>query len=166
MKAGLFLQDVQPVGGEKKTHAAEEIINRVGTDFSAVIYIGDSITDVECFRLIKQNGGLTISFNGNKYAVREAEIAVISSNALPMAAIARIFANHGREAVYKLVDQWEPEKLREFDINSTLIDNINHFASSGFFKTTLINEENLADISSESSSFRKLVRGEEIGNLG
>ena len=41
-----------------------------------VMYVGDSITDVEAFKLVRDNGGLTVSFNGNSYAVKNAEVAV------------------------------------------------------------------------------------------
>lgn len=166
MELGVFLSDVKPVGGDKKVAAAEEIVDRVGIDLSEVVYIGDSITDVECFRLVRQSGGLTISFNGNEYAVREAEIAIISTNALPMAVIAQVFAKFGHKSVIKLVDHWEPKKLLELQVNSKLINKIIQSTSLEFLKISLIEEDNIEKLSKESSSFRKHVRGEEIGKLG
>jgi len=32
------------------------------------MYVGDSITDAEAFRLMRDAGGLAVSFNGNGYA--------------------------------------------------------------------------------------------------
>jgi energy-converting hydrogenase A subunit R len=166
MESGMFLDDVKPVGGDEKANATEKIADRVGTDLSEVIYFGDSITDVECFRLVRQSGGLTISFNGNRYAVREAEVAIISSDTLSMAVIAQVFAKLGHRFVRKLVDHWEPKKLVEFQVNSKLANKIIQSTSSEFFKISLITEDNVEKLSRESSTFRSQVRGEEIGKLG
>lgn len=166
MESSKFLNDVKPVGGDEKAKAAEEIVDRIGTDLSEVIYIGDSITDVECFRLIKQNGGVTISFNGNEYAVREAEIAVISADALPLAVFAQVFEKLGHGSVYELANHWEHGKLTKLQIDPKLAGIVTQATPSEFFKISLITEENAETLAKESSLFRKQVRGEEIGKLG
>ena len=72
---------------------------------SNVMYVGDSITDVEAFKLVRDNGGLTVSFNGNQYAVKNAEVAVLSENSITTAIIADLFCNLGkREALQVLRD--------------------------------------------------------------
>ncbi len=90
-----LLMSVDPVGGVEKANAVEKITMMQGCCLQDVMYVGDSITDVEAFRLVKKGGGLAVSFNGNNWAVKEAQIAVTASNALPTAFLAHMFLQHG-----------------------------------------------------------------------
>ena len=69
------LSEVSHVGGEQKAEAIRHI-TKLQRASCPVMYVGDSITDVEAFQLVRENGGLTVSFNGNNYAVKNAEVAV------------------------------------------------------------------------------------------
>jgi energy-converting hydrogenase A subunit R len=82
MDSGRMLGEVNPVGGSEKARAVQQIVRETGGDLSETIYFGDSITDIQPFRLVKDQGGLTVSFNGNSYAVREAEVAVLSEHTI------------------------------------------------------------------------------------
>ena len=62
--------------GNKKLNPSATQQNASGTSLADVMYVGDSITDVEAFKLVRDNGGLSVSFNGNSYAVKNAEVAV------------------------------------------------------------------------------------------
>lgn len=93
----LLLSQINPVGGREKALAIKKIIDRQGCTLGDVIYVGDSITDIDAFRLVKKGGGMAVSFNGNNWAVKEASLAVTASNALPTAFIAIMFLEHGIE---------------------------------------------------------------------
>ena len=97
MFVGKFLIDVVTVGGEQKAEAIRDVVKRLGADLADVMYVGDSITDVEAFKLVRANGGLTVSFNGNSYAVKNAEVAVLSESNLVTAVIADLFCRFGKE---------------------------------------------------------------------
>ena len=88
MFVGKFLTDIVTVGGEQKAEAIRNIAKRLGVELEDVMYVGDSITDVEAFKLVRDNGGLTVSFNGNGYAVKNAEVVVQSESNLVMAVMA------------------------------------------------------------------------------
>ncbi len=94
---------VNPVGGKEKAAAIETIIERRGCELKDVIYVGDSITDVDAFRLVRSGGGLAVSFNGNDWAVREASVAVTAFNAMPTAFIASLFLQGGIQALDSLL---------------------------------------------------------------
>ncbi len=91
MFVGKFLIDVVTVGGEQKAEAIRDAAKRLGVALEDVMYVGDSITDVEAFKLVRDNGGLTVSFNGNSYAVKNAEVAVQSESNLVTAVVADLF---------------------------------------------------------------------------
>jgi len=86
---------VNPIGGREKARAIEEIAASHEANLRDVIYVGDSITDVDAFRLVKSAGGMAVSFNGNDWAVREAAFAVTARTALPIGLLATMFLEKG-----------------------------------------------------------------------
>ncbi|MCL6642969.1 MAG: haloacid dehalogenase-like hydrolase [Candidatus Bipolaricaulota bacterium] len=91
MEIGRVLREVQPIGGPEKARALREISERTGISLARTIYVGDSITDVEALALVRQAGGLAVAFNGNRYALRAAELGCVSPDALILAEIAEAF---------------------------------------------------------------------------
>jgi len=170
MKSGRMLEEVCPVGGYEKAKAVQDIVKRLNNRLYNVFYVGDSITDVSPLQLVKGNGGLTVSFNGNKYAVREAEIAVLSSNTIVTMILAYTFKNYGKEATIKLTKEWSLPTIKKYvkhdlDFGYTPLKYL-ELAPEKLPQVELINDENRERLSKESSAFRKTVRGENIGRLG
>jgi energy-converting hydrogenase A subunit R len=131
------------------------------------MYVGDSITDVEAFQLVRENGGLTVSFNGNNYAVRHAEIAVLSENSIVTAIIADVFCNKGKQAALNLVENWNlPSLERNGVVSLSLLDHLFTLYPQTLPKVQIVTAENMEPLVNESSMFRKRVRGEAIGRLG
>lgn len=137
MEAGRLLREIQPVGGPEKARALHDSVQRTGIPLSRVIYVGDSITDVEALELVRHAGGLAIAFNGNSYALRAAELGCISPNASVLAHIAETFAHHGPDAVRTLT-------LKDAE----LADKIDE----AFIQ--------------RSEQMRRRLRGEQMGGLG
>jgi len=165
MKAGKMLKEVNPVGGFEKANAVKEIIKRVKVDLSEVIYVGDSITDVDSFRLVRNGGGLTVSFNGNQYAVREAEIAVLSPHTIIISILAEVFNKFGKERVLQLAENWSPSALKDV-CSSNLLNSLKILFPKDVPRVERITLDNVKRLMRESSIFRKTVRGEAIGKLG
>ncbi len=161
MSAGKLLEDVRPIGSRQKMEVLMKIRKRYGVSLDGLMYVGDSITDVEAFRKVRKARGLTVSFNGNHYAIREAEIAVISKSALVIALLAEVFAKRGREGVSDLAENW-PDAISEAskEISRRLL------AHKEAPKVTKITRKNMRGLIEESTSFRKNLRGQAIGSLG
>jgi len=132
---------------------------------SNVIYFGDSITDVDPFQLIREGGGLTVSFNGNQYAIREAEIAVMSHNTIIISILADLFRKIGREGIIRLAEEWSTSLLKEICEPSLLME-LQSLPRDKAPRVERITSENVNRLTRESSNFRKTVRGEAIGRLG
>jgi energy-converting hydrogenase A subunit R len=130
------------------------------------MYVGDSITDVEAFRFVRENGGLTVSFNGNHYAIRNAEIAILSENSTVTAVIADMFSRFGKKQALSLVENWNREALKKSPIDQTLLNSFFKLYPRELPKVKIITSENMEILEKESSKFRKKVRGEVIGRLG
>jgi energy-converting hydrogenase A subunit R len=162
MAVGKLLTDVTTVGGEEKAEAIRDAVKRHHADLSDVIYVGDSITDVEAFKLAKENGGLAISFNGNNYAVKNAEVTVISESNLVIAAIADLFIKLGRDKTLNAISPWSVKALKG-KVDERLLKQL---SSTPEPKVQIVTTENMDSLIKESSGFRKRVRGIAIGRLG
>jgi energy-converting hydrogenase A subunit R len=165
MECGKMLKEVNPIGGFEKAKAIEDIADKVGVKFSDVVYVGDSITDVQSFQLVRENGGLAVSFNGNNYAVREAEIAVLSNNTTVTSVLAEVFNRYGRKGVLELVRGWSYSTLEKY-CSPVLQSRMAHFYPKTLPKVEIITSANKERLMKESTAFRKTVRGEKVGGLG
>lgn len=133
------LEDVKVVDAKEKRRIMESYGER------KVIAIGDSISDVEMLRAARRKG-LAVSFNGNGYAVREANVIIVSETALSEAMIVDLFLSKGFEAV-KNYENSEHELLNEV-MGKTEI----YFEAS-------------EDVIEKSEKMRKRLRG-KVGELG
>jgi energy-converting hydrogenase A subunit R len=162
---GKFL-DIVTVGGEQKAESIRDAAKKLDATLGDVMYVGDSITDVEAFQLVREGGGLSVSFNGNNYAVRNAEVAVQSESNLVTAVLADVFCKQGKAAALKLVENWSPEALEQSGTDETLLSQFQTVTANGLPKVQIVTAENMDSIIKESSAFRKQVRGVSIGRLG
>ena len=166
MNLGRIFSEVAPVGGGQKAEAIEDAVERLHAPLSDVMYVGDSITDVEAFRLVRDNGGLTVSFNGNHYAVKNAEIAVLSENSIVTAIIADLFCKLGKQQTLQVLKNWDSKALRKSAVSQPLLDRFLALYPTALPKVQIVTAQNMETIVKESSEFRKKVRGEAIGRLG
>ena len=168
MKIGRDAHNISVVGGPEKAESIRKSLKRTGNNVSEVMYVGDSITDVQAFQLVKGAGGLAVSFNGNPYAIREAEVAVLSEHTVPSEVIAHVFNRHGREGVMGLLESGFANSWKFIDDEPSLLNRVDHLYESGLKepKVCLITDENRENLAEESSEFRKKVRTEMVGALG
>ncbi len=143
MDVGIFLREVNPVGGLEKAKACKLISEKLGIPLSHAFYTGDSITDMDAFSLVKSAGGITLSFNGNRYALKSAEFYALSNKGFIFKHLTEIFLEKGKEGIerHRSSEDYEfgkiPDVKEEFD-----------------------------KLVKKSEDFRKAVRGEVIGGLG
>ena len=151
--SGDLVAAVRPVGGGMKLAALEEIVAAEGVAGAGVMYVGDSITDAPPLAAVKAWGGVSLSFNGNGYALAAAELAAASPDAMVAAELAKAFAGGGRAGVEAAVRAWpkphggEPPTGRECT------------------RVGLVAEEPDA-LAEASAAARRSVRGERIARLG
>jgi len=163
---GRIFSEVNPVGGKEKAEAIKNVVQKLRVALADAMYVGDSITDAEAFRLVRENGGLAVSFNGNQYAIENAEIAVLAENNIVTAIIADVFSKFGKQQTLNLVENWSREALKKSPVNQTLLNSLFNLYPRELPKVKIITSENMEILAKESSEFRKKVRGEAIGRLG
>jgi energy-converting hydrogenase A subunit R len=163
---GRIFSEVNPVGGKEKANAIMDISKRTRVALDDVMYVGDSITDVEAFQLVRKHEGLTVSFNGNQYAIKNAEIAILSENSAVTTIIADTFSRFGKQQTLTLVKNWNREALENSRVNETLLKRLFQLYPGQLPKVKIITSENMENLAQESTAFRRKVRGEAIGRLG
>ncbi len=166
MKIGRMLREVNPVGGFEKAAAVKDIVTRLSESIESVMYVGDSITDVSAFQLVREAGGLTVAFNGNSYAVREAEVAVLSDNAIVTAVLADLLNVLGKPRLLALTRKWALRTIEKSGISEPLKNRFLIECWRKFPRVELITRRNMKELVLESTKFRQSVRGEAIGKLG
>jgi energy-converting hydrogenase A subunit R len=166
MEIGRIYREVNPIGGGEKAEAIKDIVHKLGIAVADVMYVGDSITDDEAFRLVAREGGLTLSFNGNHYAVKNAQVAVISENNIVTAVIADAFLRLGKPEALRLVESWSKKTLENSSVSHALINRLFQLYPGRLPKAKIITEQNMETLAEESSKFRNKIRGEAVGRLG
>ena len=174
VKMGIYdeIKKIDVVGGEGKKLAIDEIIERDGIDVNEILYIGDSITDVEPLDFARKNNGVSISFNGNEYPLRVAEIAIVSPSAITTAVIANVYINNDKNNVLKFIEDYNVSKdieklFDDYEIDSEIKKEFfSTFDVENYPLIQIISDENYEDILKVSKDMRNNIRGEDIGGLG
>lgn len=143
MESGALLDDVNPIGGIEKANALTDSLGVTGNRLADVIYVGDSITDVQALTMVRKAGGLAVSFNGNRYAVGAADVAVITENTDVMTYIAESFLEGGKEHVFILFRAWNNPIMKEIQRPDAVI----------------VAETDRVDLIRRSETMRKSIRG-------
>jgi energy-converting hydrogenase A subunit R len=151
--SGEMLAAVRPIGGGQKLAALNEIVAAEGVAGAGVMYVGDSITDAPPLEAVKAWGGVSLSFNGNGYAISAAEFAAASPDAEVQAQLAQEFSVGGRDAVEAAVRTW-PKPKKDAPARGRARATVGIVAEE---------HEKLAEAS---AAARRSVRGERVARLG
>ena len=166
------IKDIEVVGGEGKKLAIDDIIARDGIDINNILYIGDSITDVEPLQFARNNDGISISFNGNEYPLRVAEIAIVSPSAVTTAVIANVYVKFDKDKVLKFIDDYNDgfdlkELFEVYGIDNEIREKFfDVFGDEKYPIIQIIDDDNFEDILKSSKFMRNNIRGQDIGGLG
>ena len=143
------MTSVDPIGGREKARALDDSLLRTGIKLSDVMYVGDSITDVQAFEKVKNSDGLAVSFNGNRYAITAADVALYAESADIIGEVARAFAEGGKEAVFTLLRSLDQSTMEKINARGAVI----------------LSESDVDIVVGRSEAVRKKIRG-IAGHLG
>jgi predicted HAD superfamily phosphohydrolase len=166
MEIGVIYQEVKPVGGPEKARALEESLARTGLSMKDMIYVGDSITDIQAFEAVRAGGGLAISFNGNHCAVKAAEVMIIADNAWPIALIASVFRLWGKEGVMELATKGTAGASRYLVLPEAVIDTLMQGLRGRNFNLYSAANPQMEKIIQESAAMRIKLLGSTVTSLG
>ena len=166
MEIGGLLREVNPLGGPEKAKAVSDSLSRSGYQLADTIYVGDGGTDVQAFEAVRAGGGLALSFNGNRHAIKAAEVVVVSDSVWPMALLVAIFRLWGKEGVLEMAAPETRAKSRALVLPEDMIEPISMGLEGHQFNLYLADNPNRDKIVHESEAMRARLRGEAIAALG
>ncbi len=172
-KMGIYdkIREIEVVGGQGKKLAIDNIIKRDDINVNEMLYIGDSITDVQPLEFARKNGGISISFNGNEYPLKVAEIAIVSQSAVATAIIANVYAKHDKNKVLEFIKDYNTSKdlkklFNDYGIDEKITNRFLDVFDENYPLIRIITDENYEDILKISKEMRNNIRGQDIGGLG
>lgn len=164
-----IMENMNPVGGIEKEKAVKDILFKNNIDIENVMYVGDSITDLEPLEYVKENNGLAISFNGNKYAINAADYAIITDDAIALTIILDLFSRIGKYYTLNFIDSYnfKPDGMYQgFRISHTYLDYYKeHYEGKEYPIITKITDDNRDELIKKSESMRNRLRGDDIGSI-
>ena len=120
----------------------------------------------------RKNGGVSISFNGNEYPLKVAEIAIVSPSAVTTAVVANIYAKYDKAKVLKFIEDYNNLKdyedlFNQYDVDLKIKERFFEvFEDEKYPIIQIVNENNFDDILKTSKYMRNNIRGQDIGGLG
>jgi predicted HAD superfamily phosphohydrolase len=119
-------------------------------------YLGNNGTDYPAMDIVRDNDGLSLSFNGDAYAVRGANVAVMSPNSIVAAVIISEFYVGGLERVYSLIESWDRDKLSKIEFSDRhLMNALFEAFPSKLPDAMIVDDDNIDDVIRESERYRK-----------
>lgn len=110
---------VKVVGAGEKAEILRDYCEKYEIDFP--IAVGDSVSDHKMFEAAKELGGVAVAFNGNEYALKHADLAVISESALSEALVVKkLIETKDLRSVLKINVPGEVYILEECDFDEVL----------------------------------------------
>ena len=150
------LANISSVGANEKSYTLLEIRRQSSIDFDSTLYVGSGPTDHQVLDIVRDGGGLAVSFNGASATVRNADVAIISPDATVVAVIAAEYYNEGIEAVYELIKNWNVDYLREKEgPDKYLLNTFIKKYPNGLPEVIRVNNKNVKSVTERSEEFRK-----------
>ncbi len=103
---GDLVEQVKPVGGQRKVEALKCFAQIEGEALSQWVVVGDSITDFKMLQTVNQAGGLAIAFNANEYALPYSTIGLASTHLSDLWEVLEVW----REGKHPAVETWVKDK--------------------------------------------------------
>ncbi|MCL2711715.1 MAG: hypothetical protein FWD37_00335 [Methanomassiliicoccaceae archaeon] len=152
----VFARSVGSMGGSEKSHALLDAGRRTNVNYDCTAYIGTNATDHIAMDVVRSNEGLAISFNGDGYAVKGSNVAVMSSNSIVPAVLVSEFYINGLEAVYSMIGSWDRKELMRRECSDKNLMNAMLAAfPSKLPEVVIVDDNNLNDVMRESERYRR-----------
>jgi len=161
MEAYSLISGVNPLGGNEKAYSILDIRRKTMVDLDETMYVGGGIADIQAMELVRDGGGLAVSFNGNRYAVREADVAVMSPDTITISLLATAFYLGGAEAVYDMVDDWDYEGLKTSPhADPYLLKELRQVFPDQLPEVVRVTRNNVEEVIELSENYRISIHGE------
>lgn len=155
-----LMESISIVTAHKKAYQLLDIRRQTNIDLDSTFCIGGDKSDFQTMDLVKDSGGMAISYNGSEYAVRGCNIAILSKESTAGAVFAAEFYDKGLQAVLDLASNWERSYLKKADVHDThLMETMLAENPRKLPEVFIIDKDNVDEISEKSDAYRKKILG-------
>lgn len=155
-----IMRSMSSIGSSEKAYTLLEIRRRTSVDLDGTAYVGSHTSDYQAMELVNESGGLSISFNGDDFAVRGSNIAVLSNDCTVAGVLLQEFYNSGIEAVNELAENWNRKYLKERTFTDPHLVNAMLKANPRKLPDVfMVDRSNVNEIAEKSSAYRKRILG-------
>lgn len=143
------LKEISIVGGSRKVDAVQKFQKELAVGVNQIVFVGDSITDDQAHKFVRESGGLAITLNGDRFALRNANLAVALEDRLDLKPLLDAWQKGGLVEVRNFVEaqstqSTDKERLAKFSADGT------HFS--------LVTSENVTELAEIHRDFRERSR--------
>lgn len=160
LNAMSLMESVTPVTSHKKAYQLLDIRRQTNIDLDSTFYIGGDNTDFQALDLIRDSGGVAVSFNGTDFAVRGSTIAILSKDSTVGAVFAEQFFSRGIESVLDLARNWDRKYLKEAEFpDRNLVDAMLAAHPRKLPEVYIVDRKNVDEVAAKSAAYRKKLLG-------
>ena len=94
-----WIKDTTPIGPKERADLVRRIAGEKGVHLKDVAYVGSDASDAVALSLVREHGGLSISFNGDRDTALNAEFLVVSHDAAILKEMMRVFCKSGKDDI-------------------------------------------------------------------
>ncbi len=160
LNAMSLMESVVPVTSHKKAYRLLDIRRYTNIDLESTFYVGGDNTDFQAIDLVRDGGGVSVSFNGTDFAVRGSTIAILSKDSTVGAVFAEQFFSRGIESMLDLARNWDRRYLKEARFpDRNLVDAMLAAHPRKLPEVYIIDRRNVDEIAKKSAAYRKRLLG-------
>ncbi len=160
LNAMSLMESVVPVTSHKKAYQLLDIRRHTNIDLESTFYIGGDNTDFQAMDLVRDGGGVSVSFNGTDFVVRGSTIAILSKDSTVGAVFAEQFFSRGIESVLDLARNWSRKYLKEAKFpDRNLVDAMLAAHPRKLPEVYIVDRRNVDEIAKKSAAYRKRLLG-------
>ena len=143
------LNEVRVIGGSRKIDEIQRFSQELSLSPDQIIFVGDSITDDQAQRFVRENGGLAVALNGDRYAIRNAGVAVALEDRICLKRLLDAWAEGGLPQAQLFVES-QGNSLGGKERQAGALTNEAHFS--------LVNPDNIDTLVEIHKAFREKSR--------
>ncbi len=161
LNAMTLMESATVVNSHKKAYQLLEIRRQSNIDLDSTMYLGGENTDYQAMDLVRDSGGVSVSFNGTDFAVRGSNIAIMSRDATVGAVFTEQFYNRGLEAMLELANNWDRKYIRSAEFpDEHVVQRMLDAHPRKLPEVYVVDRKNVDDVAEKSAAFRKKLLGQ------
>lgn len=150
-----LMESTDAMTSHKKAYRMLDIRRLTAIDLDCTMYVGSSSTDFQPMDLVRDEGGLAIAFNGEEFAVRGSNVAILSEDTTAVSLFASMFFDKGPQSAMELAENWNREYLESLEFpDQNLMDTFLR-ENPELPEVYKVDDSNVDEVSKKSDRFRK-----------